>query len=181
LAGAGVRWGLDQAQRDELGLGASGEQNTWLFGLRRMLLGYASGAEFQGIEPYDEVGGLDAAIAGSLAAVVEALAQWRPLASQPATPEQRSGRVRALIDAFVAPSDERERMTVAALQDAPRGWLAACASAGFDEPVSLAVVREAWLDGVDEPGVNKRFHAGGVTFCTLLPMRSIPFEVVCLL
>src|SRR5690606_3134423 len=32
-----------------------------------------------------------------------------------------------------------------------------------------------------EPGVNKRFHAGGVTFCTLLPMRSIPFEVVCLL
>ena len=90
-------------------------------------------------------------------------------------------RVRALIEAFLAPTDERERMTVAALQDALRGWLDACASAGFDEPVSLAVAREAWLAGIDEPGVNKRFHAGGVTFCTLLPMRSIPFEVVCLL
>ena len=74
-----------------LGLGASGEQNTWLFGLRRMLLGYASGdggigagrgvvaatgAAFQGIQPYGEVGGLDAAIAGSLAAVVESLTRW---------------------------------------------------------------------------------------------------------
>src|SRR5690606_26690645 len=145
LAGAGVRWGLDQAQRDELGLGASGEQNTWLFGLRRMLLGYASGAEFQGIEPYDEVGGLDAALAGSLAAVVEALAEWRTVASEPATPEQWAARVRALVDAFVDATDERERMTVAALQEALRGWLDACARAGLAVPVPLAVLREAVL------------------------------------
>src|SRR5476649_2599001 len=45
------------------GLGAAGEQNSWLFGVRRMLLGYASGgdAAFAGIEAYGEVGGLDAA------------------------------------------------------------------------------------------------------------------------
>ena len=30
-------------QRDELGLGASGKQKTWLFGLRRMLQRYGSG------------------------------------------------------------------------------------------------------------------------------------------
>ena len=28
---------------------------------------------------------------------------------------------------------------------------------------------------------RSRFRAGGVTFCTLMPMRAIPFEVVCLL
>ena len=43
------------------------------------------------------------------------------------------------------------------------------------------MAREAWLAGVDEPGLGRRFRAGGVTFCTLLPMRAIPFEVVCLL
>ena len=196
LAGAGVRWGLNHSQRDELGLGASGEQNTWLFGLRRMLLGYATGdgesaldavseattgAAFQGIQPYGEVGGLDASIAGSLAAVVESLTRWWTTASTPATPAQWAERVRALIEEFVAPTDDRERMTVAALLAALRGWLESCDSAGFDEPVSLAVAREAWLAGIDEPGLNKRFRAGGVTFCTLLPMRSIPFEVVCLL
>ena len=212
LAGAGVRWGLNHAQRDELGLGASGEQNTWLFGLRRMLLGYASGdggssdgsaqftssgaapgaasgaasnatasAAFQGIQPYGEVGGLDASIAGLLAAVVESLTRWWTTASIPATPAQWAERARALIEEFVAPTDDRERMTVAALLDALRCWLDACDTAGFVEPVSLAVAREGWLAGIDEPGLNKRFRAGGVTFCTLLPMRSIPFEVVCLL
>jgi exodeoxyribonuclease V gamma subunit len=43
------------------------------------------------------------------------------------------------------------------------------------------VFRQAWLDCLDEPGLQHRFLNGGVTFCTLLPMRAIPFEVVCLL
>ena len=196
MAGAGVRWGLSHAQRDDLGLAACGEQNTWLFGLKRMLLGYAcgdggssfnagvpaaSGGAVQGIQPYGEVGGLEASIAGSLAAVVDALTTWWSLALTPATPVQWAERARQLIDDFMAPTDGRERMTVSALQDALRGWVDACDTAGFAEPVSLAVAREAWLSGIDAPGLSRRFRAGGVTFCTLLPMRAIPFEVVCLL
>ena len=42
-------------------------------------------------------------------------------------------------------------------------------------------MREAWLETVDDPGVARRFRAGGVTFCTLLPLRAVPFRVVCLL
>jgi exodeoxyribonuclease V gamma subunit len=65
IEGAGVRWGLDHDHRAGLGLGMAGEQNAWIFGVRRMLLGYASGAgaSFGEIEPYAEVGGLDAALA----------------------------------------------------------------------------------------------------------------------
>ena len=188
MEGAGIRWGLNTEQRAALGLQACGDQNTWLFGLRRMLLGYASGAAnedegggFQGIEPYPEVGGLEAAIAGSLAALVDALAGWWTAALTHASPTEWAERGRALIDAFVVPTDDRERLTVAALQDALRAWLEACDTAGFDEPVPLSVVREAWLAGIDEPSLSRRFRAGGVTFCTLLPMRAIPFEVVCLL
>ncbi|MFB1029897.1 MAG: exodeoxyribonuclease V subunit gamma, partial [Thauera sp.] len=73
MSGAGIRWGLDAAHRAGLGLDACGEQNSALFGLRRMLMGYAAGrseagieAPFAGIEPYDEVGGLDAELAGAL-------------------------------------------------------------------------------------------------------------------
>jgi len=183
MAGAGMRWGIGQAQRDGLGLAACGEQNSWLFGLRRLLLGYASGdsGAFLGIEPYDEVGGLDAALAGSLAALVEALQHWATLATTPATPDEWGGRARALLESLFAPAADAERQTVEALQSALRDWLLACETAGFDEPVTLAVAREAWLTAVDAPGLNRRFRAGGVTFCTLLPMRAIPFEVVCLL
>ncbi len=196
MEGAGIRWGLNPEQRSSLGLVACGDQNTWVFGLRRMLLGYASGdgrqafgprtttrsgAAFDEIQPYDEVGGLEASLAGSLAGVVDALIRWWTQVSTPATPAQWAERGRQLIEDFMAPTDDRERMAMAALQDTMRAWLEACDTAGFDEPVSLSVAREAWLSGIDEPALSRRFRAGGVTFCTLLPMRAIPFEVVCLL
>ncbi|MGE5864515.1 MAG: exodeoxyribonuclease V subunit gamma [Rhizobacter sp.] len=186
MSGAGVRWGLHGAQRADLGLGACGEQNTWLFGLRRMLLGYASGlvsagVPFEGIEPYPEVGGLEARLAGSLAALVDALATWWQAAVMPVTPGEWAERLRALLVALVKAEDERDRLVLGALDDALRRWLEACDTAGFDERLPLAAVREAWLSGLDEPGIGRRFLGGGVTFCTLMPMRSIPFEVVCLL
>ena len=185
MEGAGARWGLNLAHRSSLGLDACGEQNTWRFGLERMLLGYANGeadgGSFQGIEPYAEVGGLEAAVAGALADLLDALTAWWVQTGTDATPGDWAARARALLAAFMAPTDERERLALAAAQDALGAWLEACDSAGFDEPVPLAVMREAWLEGIDEPGLSRRFRAGGVTFCTLLPMRAVPFEVVCLL
>ncbi len=43
------------------------------------------------------------------------------------------------------------------------------------------MIREAWLGGLDQGGLNQRFLAGAVSFCTLMPMRAIPFRLVCLL
>src|SRR5471030_1016902 len=112
-----------------------------------MLLGYASGdghgvdLSYVGIEPYAEVGGLDAALAGSLAQLVEALLRWRALLAQAHTPAEWGALARAL----------------------------------------LAVLREAWLGALDEPTLTHQFVSGGVTFCTLMPMRAVPFRVVCLL
>ncbi len=189
LAGAGVRWGLDAAQRDGLGLGACGEQNTGLFGLRRMLLGYACGRSdtasaeppWRAIEPYDEIGGLDAAIAGALAGLIDALRGWWQQADQPVAPAQWHVRCRALLEVFLDPADEDDRLMLSSLDDALGRWLDDCEDAGFDAPVTLPVLREGWLAGVDEPSLNSRFLGGGVVFCTLMPMRAIPFEVVCLL
>src|SRR5690606_9040861 len=56
IDGAGVRWGLDAEQRQRFGVPADLEQNSWLFGLRRMLLGYAvgDGQPLDDIQPYGE-------------------------------------------------------------------------------------------------------------------------------
>ena len=184
MDGAGIRWGLDSAQRATLGLQACGEQNTWLFGLRRMLLGYATGASeaaFAGVQPYEEVGGLEAALAGSLADLLQVLDGWSAEAGTEAAPVAWGLRARALLQQAFAAGSEHERLTLTAADNALRDWLDACDAAGFDQPVPLAVLREAWLAGIDAPDLNRRFRAGGVTFCTLLPMRAIPFEAVCLL
>ncbi|MBT9492000.1 MAG: exodeoxyribonuclease V subunit gamma [Paucibacter sp.] len=183
MEGAGIRWGLNLEQRADMGLAACGEANSLAFGLRRMLLGYASGEgpEFQGIQPYAEVGGLSAGLAGSLADLGAALDAWWRLAATPATPLDWAERGRHLVSDFFLPSHETESLTLAALQTSLSAWLEVCALAGFDEAIELAVVREAWLAGLDTPTLNRRFKAGGVTFCSLLPMRAVPFEVVCLL
>ena len=183
IEGAGVRWGLDREHRAGLGLAAADEQNGWLFGLRRMLMGYANGegADFRGIEPFAEVGGLDAGVAGALGSLVETLIAWRGLLLQDATPTVWVSRARLLLADFFAFENEDDRQTLARLDHELGCWLDNCDGAGFAEPVPLSVMREAWLGNFDDADLHQRFVSGGVTFCTLLPMRAIPFRVVCLL
>ena len=186
MAGAGIRWGLSEAHRVELGLGACGDQNTGWFGLRRMLMGYACGgvggqAAFAGIEPYADVGGLEADLAGSLASLLERLLHWWGVARLPATPADWAMRGQALLSGIALAQDDADRQTLAAMDEALTTWQEACAQADFDGELPLSVAGQAWLDALEQPSLNKRFRAGGVTFCTLMPMRAIPFEVVCLL
>jgi exodeoxyribonuclease V gamma subunit len=183
IDGAGVRWGLDAGHRAGLGLGAVGEQNAWMFGVRRMLLGYASGAgaSFGDIEPYPEVGGLDAELAGSLAQLIETLLAWREKLAQPHAPAQWGVLARQLLAAFFDAHDETDRLMLSDLDKALQVWIERCEEEGYDEEVPLAVLREAWLGQIDEPTLNHQFVSGGVTFCTLMPMRAVPFRAVCLL
>jgi len=189
MVGAGIRWGLNEEHRADLGLGACGDQNSAWFGLRRMLLGYASGvvpvnsqlSELETIEPYAEVGGLEAELAGSLAHLLQALVKWWAVASTPATPALWAQRCRDLLADVVKCETDPDKQALRALQDGLVTWQDACEDSGFTDEVPLVVARSAWLEAVEAPSLNQRFRAGGVTFCTLMPMRAIPFEVVCLL
>jgi exodeoxyribonuclease V gamma subunit len=185
MAGAGIRWGLNEQHRSDLGLAACGEQNSAWFGLRRMLMGYASGqvASTQDceIEPYAEVGGLEAELAGSLAHLLQSLVNWSSIASTPATPEIWIARFRTLLADIAKAESETDQQALDALHDGLQAWHSACEQAGFIDAVPLKVAGAAWMEAIKTPSLNQRFRAGGVTFCTLMPMRAIPFEVVCLL
>lgn len=182
IEGAGIRWGLDGAQKLGLGLPAL-EQNSWRFGLRRMLLGYAvgDGESLDGIAPYAEIGGLDAAQIGPLANLLDQLeAAWRQLGTA-ATPSQWAERLHALLGNFFDHDDADDAWRLNRLHDALDTWLEACGEAAFERPIPLAVVREHWLAAIDENRLSQRFLGGAVSFGTLMPMRAIPFRVVCLL
>ena len=55
------------------------------------------------------------------------------------------------------------------------------AEAGCIEPVDLAVILESLNQTLAEDRFGSGFITGGVTFCALKPMRSIPFKVICLI
>jgi exodeoxyribonuclease V gamma subunit len=183
IEAAGVRWGLDAAHREALELAPAGAQNAWLFGMRRMLLGYANGPldDYEDIEPLARVGGLDAALAGSLAQFIGALMHWRGELALARTPAEWGQLAERLQHAFFKATEEDERLTLAQLHTALQRWLEDCAGAAFDDAVPVAILREAWLGPLDEKSLHQRFISGGVTFCTLLPMRALPYRVVCLL
>lgn len=186
IEGAGIRWGLNSAQRQQVtGIDDAWQANTWQFGLRRLLLGYAvgAGAAFNAIEPYEEIGGLEAQWLGGLVDLLEVLERYAGLLTQQRHYRAWQEVLTALLnDCFVAKTD-RERKTVEQLLNALAVWGRYCDQAGLGEAdlLPLAVVREAWLAGVDEADLHQRFLSGRVSFCTLMPMRAIPFRVVALL
>lgn len=184
IAAARVRWGLHARHRERLDLPGDIEQNSWAFGLRRMWLGYAvgAGAAWEGVEPMDEIGGLDAALLGPLVQLLDALeAHWAVL-DEAATPAAWGERLRALLDDFFEAGDGSEDgFTLLRLQAALQEWEDACADAALHDPLPLSVVREHWLTRMEQAGLNQPFFAGGVTFASLMPMRAIPFRRVALL
>ncbi|WP_233590158.1 exodeoxyribonuclease V subunit gamma [Dyella dinghuensis] len=180
---SGIRWGLDGKQKQTLDL-PDDEQNSWRFGLRRMLLGYATGdAEaIKDIAPYAEIGGLEAVLLGQLHQLIDTLERYWRLLSSPAAPAQWSERLRYLLrDFFDTRRDDADTLRIDRLEDALDTWLDACNEAQFTQPIPISIVAEDWLQAVDQNHLSQRFMGGAVNFGTLLPMRAIPFRVVCLL
>ncbi|RUL78427.1 exodeoxyribonuclease V subunit gamma [Dyella choica] len=183
IAEAGIRWGLDGLQKQTFGLPPE-EQNSWRFGLRRMLLGYATGdgPSLNGVAPYAEIGGLDAELIGPLSQLLETLERYWQLFSSPATPVQWSEHLgRLLRDCFDTRGDEDDALRIGRLEDALDSWLDACREANFLQAIPLSIVSEDWLRAIDQHQLSQRFMGGAVNFGTLLPMRAVPFRVVCLL
>ncbi len=183
LTQAGVRWGLDGEHRASLGLDREFEAFSWLFGLKRMLLGYAAGDSepFDDILPFDEVAGSDADLAGRLAELIDRLHQhWRVL-SQDHQSAQWISCLRQLLDDCLDFSDEADELAAVRLDQALDELGQAAALAGLDQPLPLEVIRDALIQALDQGHVSHRFLAGKVNFSTLMPMRAIPFKMVCLL
>jgi len=179
---SGIRWGANAAMREELDLPPE-DINTWDFGLRRLFLGYAfppDQALYDDAVPYPDVEGGDAVHLGTLQELIEDLTSWRTELARPVSAANWQIRVNALIRAFFAP-DLDEEQEIQALRDALEGLRVHTDSTGFAEPLSAELVG-AWLeDLLSQPGSASRFLTGGVTFCNMVPMRSIPFRAVCLL
>ena len=179
---SGIRWGIDDDNVRELELPATG-QHTWRFGLTRMLLGYAmesAQGEWQSVLPYDESSGLIAELVGHLASLLMQLNIWRRGLAQERPLEEWLPVCRDMLNAFFLPDAETE----AAMTLIEQQWQAIIAEglgAQYGDAVPLSLLRDELALRLDQERISQRFLAGPVNICTLMPMRSIPFKVVCLL
>lgn len=178
----GIRWGMDEGDRTAKAL-PSYRENSWKAGLDRLLLGYAMPDEnqlFNGILPYDDLAGSAAETLGKFAGFITAVEAFVNRMERPCTLEEWRSRFQALLADFILPSSvsEREFATITALGE-KLGEVATAAE--FTKEVTPAVML-SWLRAhleLQEQGLG--FMTGGITFCAMLPMRSIPFRVVVLI
>ncbi|MCU8394357.1 exodeoxyribonuclease V subunit gamma [Vibrio vulnificus] len=183
---SGIRWGLDEQTGCEFELPQT-RQNTWQFGIQRMLLGYAmpeSAGLFQSgdewLAPYNEVQGMGAELAGKLSYFIEKVRCYRHALAQAQNIDAWRQQLHGVLADFFAVDLEGE-VALKSIRDTLGQLKEQLSDAAFEAELSPSVIRQYLLNKLSGSRVSQRFLAGQVNFCTLMPMRSIPFRTVCLL
>jgi exodeoxyribonuclease V gamma subunit len=179
LSEARLRWGLNAAHKRQFGLPGT-EENTWAQVERRLFGGYAlgEGELFEGIAPIAGVDGARGEILGRFWRLLSCLSDYAErLRSPRRVGEWQDCLGRLLDDFFGQYEDEEGRLQK--IRDALADLAAQAGS--LDEALPIALVRH-WLE--QQLGTHTRrgrYFSGGVTFCGMRPMRSLPFRVICVL
>ncbi len=180
---SGVRWGLDADARAPFGL-VQITQNTWQAGLDRILVGVAmeehDARTFDATLPLDAVESTDIDLAGRFAELVERLGEAVDALRNQQPMQTWVTVLTEAVDSFVevTPTDTWQ------LAQARRLLTDALASADqhADAPMlTLADVRSLLADRLRGRPTRANFRTGHLTMCTMVPMRSVPHRVVCLL
>ncbi len=185
IAESGIRWGVDAEERRREGLPAT-EENTWRMGINRLLLGYAIPEKerrmFAGIVPYGDSEGKEGEMLGRFIGLVETIVSLRKSVPEPKSIESWASFFSLVASELLGSQrgqDEHDDFRVlleriGRLRDIHK-------KAGFTEPVEFFVAKSLLETYLRETKRAYGYITGGVTFCSLLPMRSIPARVVCLI
>ncbi|MDO5059836.1 MAG: exodeoxyribonuclease V subunit gamma [Neisseria sp.] len=176
VARLNIHWGSDAAMR-----GGSNNLFTWQQGLERLALGWLlpeNSGLWQNISPY----AVDPNHTETLArfcAFVRTLADTQKCWQTPADAPEWAARLRRLSEDLTA-ADEAGQTALRHLEQALARWLEETALAGFTDPMpSETAVRHfsRFLGSQSDAG----FLRHGITFCGMVPMRSLPFKMLCLI
>ncbi len=178
---ANIRWGFDQKHRQPYHVDFV--HNTWRFGIDRILAGVAmsddSHAWLDATLPLDDVGSNRVQLAGQFAEfvcrlqhVVDSLSGNRPLSQWVAALSEGISML-----TLVAESDSWH---TGQLQ---REFAEVLAQAGSraDTALQLSDIRALLDRHLAGRPTRANFRTGTLTVCTMVPMRSVPHRVVCLL
>jgi exodeoxyribonuclease V gamma subunit len=179
---SGIRWGLDAAHRAPYRLEAV-EEGTWRRGLDRVLLGVTmteDGERLYGDAlPLDDVDSRSIELAGRFAELIarlrgflDALAAAHPLAEWARLTADAADAL-----TLTAGRDRWQRSELQRVLDT----LVSEAGAEDDAPIGPGEFRAHLAARLAGRPTRANFRTGHLTVCTLMPMRSVPHRVVCLL
>lgn len=173
---AGIRFGLSKHQQGV-------NFNSWQAGLERMVLGYAMREEhgiWQETLGLDSSYGLKGELAGHLSRFFSALSAWHETLQSAHSAEKWHEILTALLADFFVQNEETAD-TLQYIQEKTDEMAEQLHNLHVNAPLQADVMADVMTAKLEDAPNSLRFLAGKVNFCTLLPMRSVPFKVVCLL
>ncbi|MBW2510317.1 MAG: exodeoxyribonuclease V subunit gamma, partial [Deltaproteobacteria bacterium] len=182
LSAAGVRWGIDASHRAELGFPREA-LHTWQAGLERLFLGFAtmpySVDVFHGVLPRGAPSLQDAELVARLSRLCDTLFGFQRATRRPLGLDTWANELARLCSQLFAEDDEISP-AVRDLRDALGGLRTLAGAGGYSGAVSLQAVRRELSALLTRETPAMGFLRRGVTLTDLVPLRSVPFKVVCL-
>jgi exodeoxyribonuclease V gamma subunit len=183
LAASGVRWGIDEEHRQELEFPPD-PVHTWRAGLGRLFLGFASTPDnidvFEGLLPRGAPSLEDAELLGRLASLCELLFELQRRTRSPLGIEAWASLLERFSSLLFAEDDESSA-GVRALRAALGELRELAQQSAYEGTISLKTVRRELGALLEQKAPAVGFLRRGVTLCELVPLRSVPFRVVCLM
>ncbi len=178
-----ISWGLDATDRAAWHAGDSAER-TWSRGLDRALAGvFYSDDPVRVVAttaPLDGIEGQEAAPVGLLAAIMDRIVTIRDMLAEPLPASQWARAISNSVRLLAAPGWDDE-WQLGQLERLLAETFPPPAPGAPDPRLSLPEARGAIAGWTETRPSPLHFRTGDVTVCTLVPMRSVPYRVVCLL
>lgn len=180
---ANIHWGLNAQHKDQmLGNEDNNKQFTWQLGLSRLIRGFAFGDEQQLYQqdlvlPWVE--GSNGIILGKLMLLLEQLQRMSVEMGSAKSAQQWQACLVNFIEKLFVDSDNDNGLSI--IGQAIESFALYCQQAKYDGDIELSVVREYLNQHFSQPDPGRQFMIGQITFCSMLPMRSIPFKVIAVL
>ncbi|WDE14105.1 exodeoxyribonuclease V subunit gamma [Thalassomonas haliotis] len=179
---AAIHWGLDrQHKASVLGLEQGNNSFTWQQGLSRLMTGFAYGDSeviHQESLLLPVVEGGDGRLLGQLMLIIEQLQSFSHSLSTPrAAGDWQSYLQQMLEQLFVLSGDHNFELIYHGIES----LVEYCSHALYRQDITLSVVRDFLNSHFSMPDPGRQFMVGQVTFCSMIPMRSIPFKIIAVL
>jgi exodeoxyribonuclease V gamma subunit len=185
-----IRWGESGEFRTQFGMAAYPE-NTWQNALDRLLLGYAMPGEsehpFCGILPFDAIEGQYAVLVGYFVHWASTLFKKVRILDTKKSLNDWITILNSILDDCFLP-DDHEDIQMTTIRDVlHRIHLIdlqldqATKTNETSTEISFAAIKWFLTHTLEKPRSHLGFLSGHVTCCAMLPMRAIPFKVICMI
>jgi exodeoxyribonuclease V gamma subunit len=179
---SGIRWGADASDRKDA-VGISYSENSFSDGITRLIAGYAmkeNGELFSDLLPSDLAEGSSGELLGRYAELISILSAFSSFMKKKHTPSDWCEQMLSLLSSvFAGDGDDADDFSL--IRESAIAMRASGERGGFEGTIDYRVVRDWMLSRLGDTDKVFGFLNGRITFCAMLPMRSIPFRVVCMI